>query len=295
MGTETAKPLKWLANVVLRGIIGGARILPFHKRSALGGRITTGFGGRISGFRKRTERNLNYIFPDMPVADRDRIAHQVLDNSGRTIFENFYPEDFGKHHPDVHIWGDGLQTLLDAHKDGRSIVLVSGHFGNHEAMRLALFQQGVRVGGMYRPMSNKYFNPFYVRCLDVDGRSGPLFTADRAGTRGFRRALKDGGVCLALLIDLAVPKGSQIDFLGKPAMTSTSAAAFALESGALYIPYFSMRNADRRSFSVEIAAPIEGETALDMTELATRELEKRIAADPGNWFWVHRRWKPFFR
>ncbi len=295
MGRTTALPLKWVMNKIMMGVIHSAKVLPFDKRSALGGKITGGFGGRLSGFRKRTERNLEYIWPDKTQAERDQIADQVLDNAGRTIFENFYPEGFGKRHPEVHVWGDGLPALMEAHAAGRSIIVVSGHFGNHEAMRLGLFQHGIKVGGMYRPMTNPYFNVFYEKALDQDGRSGPLFPANRAGTRGFRRALKDGGVCLALLVDLAVPKGSEITFMGKPAMTATSAAAFALEADALYVPYFSMRNPDRKTFSVEIAAPISGPTALDMTEQATRVLEERIEKDPGNWFWVHRRWKPFFK
>jgi len=295
MGRKTALPLKWVMNKVLMSVIYSAKILPFDARSALGAKITGGFGGRLSGFRKRTERNLEYIWPDKPQAERDAITDQVLDNAGRTIFENFYPADFGKHHPAVRVWGEGLPALMQAHASGRSIVLVSGHFGNHEAMRLGLFQHGIKVGGMYRPMTNPYFNVFYEKALDQDGRSGPLFTASRAGTRGFRRALKEGNVCLALLVDLAVPKGSEISFMGKPAMTATSAAAFALEADALYLPYFSMRNPDRKSFSIEIDTPIEGSDALEMTQKATRALEERIEQDPGNWFWVHRRWKPFFK
>jgi len=28
-----------------------------------------------------------------------------------------------------------------------------------------------------------------------------------------------------------------------------------------------------------------------MTKEATKSLELRIKKDPGNWFWIHRRWK----
>ncbi|MDC1468629.1 hypothetical protein N8380_07980 [Planktomarina temperata] len=28
-----------------------------------------------------------------------------------------------------------------------------------------------------------------------------------------------------------------------------------------------------------------------MTREATKSLEERVHADPGNWFWIHRRWK----
>ncbi|MGB0799469.1 MAG: lysophospholipid acyltransferase family protein, partial [Planktomarina sp.] len=112
------------------------------------------------------------------------------------------------------------------------------------------------------------------------------------GTQGFIRALGNGHA-MVLLVDLAVSRGDEMPFLGKPAMTSTAAAAFALKTNALYLPYFSMRNPDRTSFSVELAAPIDHSTPIEMTAAANRELEARIATDPGNWFWIHRRWKPW--
>jgi len=94
-----------------------------------------------------------------------------------------------------------------------------------------------------------------------------------------------------LLIDLAVPDGPSINFLGQPARTALTAATFAMKSNALFLPYFSMRNSDAVSFNVEIGKPIKHSDALTMTKQATKALELRIAKDPGNWFWIHRRWK----
>lgn len=293
----TSKPTgtwgQWAANAALMSLIRLLGLFPFSWRSAFGGKLVSGFGGRLAGYRKRAERHLGYIYPDMDAAQKKRITWEVLDNAGRTFFENFYPLDFQKTHPDIELWGDGLDELLAAHTQGRSIVLVSGHFGNHEALRQALSRHDIKVGGMYRPMGNPYLNRFYLKVIEIGGKSGPLLPANRAGTKGFRKHLKEGHATLVLLLDLSVARGEEMDFLGKPAMTSTAAAAFALEADALYIPYFSIRNADRTSFSVEIAKSIPASDAATMTAQGTREIEARIAKNPGNWFWVHRRWKPW--
>jgi len=102
--------------------------------------------------------------------------------------------------------------------------------------------------------------------------------------------LENGPSALVLLIDLETTRAGRMEFMGTPAYTSTAAASFALKADALYIPYFSMRRKD--GFSVEIPAPIPHSDPETMTKAANKELEKRIIADPGNWFWVHRRWKP---
>ncbi len=283
---------KWCVNAILMGIVKTLKLFPFRMRSNIGGWLVRGPLGRLTGYRKRVYKNLQHVWSDKPDT-HDKIAQETLDNAGRTFVENFYPKDFQENNTNIEIWGDGLQDLLDASAKGQSIVLVSGHFGNHEALRWGLNKYDMPIGGIYRPMANRYFNKFYLKLIQIEGKSGPLFPVGRKGTRACRQALKDGGVAIVILIDLRVASGEELEFLGKPAMTSTAAAAFAIESNALYVPYFSMRTPDRHGFSVEIAKPIPHTTSTAMTIAATRLLEDRIEKDPGNWFWVHRRWAPW--
>jgi KDO2-lipid IV(A) lauroyltransferase len=42
---------------------------------------------------------------------------------------------------------------------------------------------------------------------------------------------------------------------------------------------------------VDLEAPIPQTTALEMTTALTRSLEARVKAHPGQWFWIHRRWR----
>ena len=82
-----------------------------------------------------------------------------------------------------------------------------------------------------------------------------------------------------------------LPFLGHPARTALSAAELALRLKADLIPFFATRLPDGVSFRVELDAPIPPSDPETMTLAITRALETRILAHPGQWFWVHRRWK----
>jgi KDO2-lipid IV(A) lauroyltransferase len=107
---------------------------------------------------------------------------------------------------------------------------------------------------------------------------------------GFVRHLAGGGMA-TILFDLHDRRGEAIPFLGRPALTSTTAAELALRYDALMVPYWGIRQPDGLSFDVVVEEPIPHATPLAMIEEATRRLEARVTAHPGQWFWVHRRWK----
>jgi Kdo2-lipid IVA lauroyltransferase/acyltransferase len=279
-----------LEHVAIMGFFGAMWLVPYRLRNRWVGACLRGLLGRLLGYRKRVMDNMTLIYPEMPEARKLEIADQVLDNAGRTFTENMFPAQFQAHDPEIKLHGLGLEAVLQAHKDGRPIMFYSGHFGNHEAFRAALFKHGIKVGGMVRRMANPYFDVQYKRMLHINGRGGPVFEADKHGTLAMVKSLKTG-TALVLLLDLAVSHGMAVTFMGKPVFCSVTAASFALKTNALFVPYFSMRNRDGESFSVEIGRPIEHSDAETMTREATKSLEERVHADPGNWFWIHRRWK----
>ena len=281
---------QWLENKAVMGMFALLKLLPYRQRNWLMGATLGSFLGNIIGYRKRIMDNLSLVYPDMMQERKIKIADKVLHNAGRTFIENMYPAEFQAQNSNIELWGSGVDQLFKANEDGRPIMFYSGHFGNHEAFRAALFQRGIRIGGMVRRMANPYFDLNYKNMLDINGRSGPVFEATTKGTLGFFKALNKGAA-LVLLIDLAVSEGELISFMGKPVRTSLTAAKFAIKADALFLPYFSMRNPDSESFRVEIGAPIEHSDPVTMIQKATVSLEKRINADPGNWFWIHRRWK----
>lgn len=272
---------------VLRGLIGSVKALPYHRRVPTMGRILARGIGPLAGYRKRAIANLALIYPDMAESQRHTIATAVCDNFGRTLIENFSHEDFGNHLAGTIPTGAGLQVAQDAKAAGQPVIFVTGHYGNHEAPRHVLTRMGFTIGGLYRPMKNRYFNDHYARTMTSWG--GPVF-AQGPETRGFARMIRAGHMG-TLLFDVRASKGIPIDFMGHPALTATSAADMALKFGAVVIPYFGKRKADGLSFDVTLEEPIAADSAAAMTQEMTARLEARITAAPAQWFWVHRRWK----
>lgn len=282
------RPDHFLVNLAARGLIGLALALPYAWRVAFVGWLMRRVIGPFAGYGTRARENLALIWPDRPEAERKAIAEASLDNAGRTLIENYSTEAFLARARAIEPEGPGYAALIDARNARRPVILVSGHFGNYEAARAALVARGFDIGGLYRNLSNSYFNAHYVQTMQAFG--GPVFPQGRAGTAGFVRHLKAGGQ-LVLLFDQDVPGAPALPFLGHPARTALSAAELALRLNADLIPFFATRQPDGLGFTVELDAPVPHSDAETMTQEITKALERRVLANPGQWFWIHRRWK----
>ena len=284
---ETATWSDWIKNAILRGFIRGALILPYKTRVRAFGAFVQHVVAPLTGYDKRAHKQLQFIWPDMPVQERTRIAKGVSNNFGRTMIENYSDAQFGKRLKDAKVGGAGMAALAEAKAAGRPVLFVTGHFGNHEAPRRALAQRGYTIGGLYRPISNPYINAHYEKTMIE--MSGPVFPQGRRGTTGFIRTLKEGGMG-TLLFDIRVNGADRISFMGQPAQTATSVADIALKIDALVLPYFGIRQPDGLSFEIAIEAPIEHSTPQQMMIDLTTRLEAHVNANPEQWFWVHKRW-----
>jgi KDO2-lipid IV(A) lauroyltransferase len=282
------RPDHFLVNLAARGLIGLALALPYPWRVRFVGWLIRRVIGPLAGYGTRARENLALIWPEKLEAERAAIAAASLDNAGRTLIENYSTRAFLDRAKGIEPEGPGYGALIEARNARRPVILVSGHFGNYEAARAALVARGFDIGGLYRNLSNRYFNAHYVRTMQAFG--GPVFPQGRAGTAGFVRHLKDGGQ-LVLLFDQDVPGAPVLPFLGHPARTALSAAELALRLKAELIPFFATRQPDGLSFRVELDAPVPPSDPETMMRAVTVALETRILAHPGQWFWIHRRWK----
>jgi len=241
----------------------------------------------LINYDKRAHKQLSFIWPDMPEDARTKLVKGVCNNFGRTMIENYSDAQFASQLKDAKIDGPGMDALEQAKADGRPVLFSTGHFGNHEAPRRALAQQGYTIGALYRPIKNTYMNPHYEKTMSE--MSGPVFAQGRRGTMGFVRMLKEGGMG-TLLFDVRANGSPRIPFMGQPAQTAASVADIALKIDALVLPYFGIRQPDGFSFEIAIETPIEHTTPEQMMIDLTTRLEARINANPEQWFWGHKRW-----
>ncbi len=282
------KSMQFASNLMIVGIIKLGLALPYGTRVRLVGWIMERIIGPLAGYKTRARTNLEMIWPDKPEPERRRIASRCLNNLGRTLIENYSNRDFPRRLAQNPLKGAGFAALEDAAKRKQPVILVTGHYGNYEAVRAALAGRGYAVGGLYRNMKNPYFNAHYVRTMEAFG--GPVFPQGRTGTKGFVRHLRSGGQ-LVLLFDQHVPRAPVMDFLGQPALTAISAAELSLKYNALLIPFYGIRKEDGLSFDTILEPPIPPSNAEEMTQKVTDSLTRHVEEDPTQWFWVHRRWR----
>lgn len=276
------------ADLAIRALIRTALGLPLGVRLALMGRVICMLAPRL-GWQDRALANLAHVWPDRSETERRAIAQAAADNAGRTLIENYDPKGLIARMARASLRGEGLPAIEAARAEGRPVLFVTGHYGNFEAPRAALVAQGYRIGGLYRPMANPYFNAHYA--ANMHTLSDPVFEQGRRGTAGLVRHIRSGGMGV-LLFDVYDSAGEPLDFLGQPAPTLLSAAEIALRTNALLVPFFGIRKRDGRNFDCVFEAPIPHGDPRVMMESATARLAARIEQDPGQWFWIHRRWKP---
>jgi len=274
--------------IVVRFLLGILSILPYQKKIALGGLIYQKIISPLSGNRERIIDNLKLIFPNLERRKREELCRQVPNNIGRTVFELLSPNAFSNIAKSAKVSGPGFKILKDAQEQKKPVILVSGHFGNYDVVRVVLNTNQISVGALYKPMSNPYFNTFYERCIKQIAE--PLFSRGRAGMGNMMRYLEDGNV-VALLIDQYMSHGEPLKFLGHTAYTATSAAKLALKHDALLITFYVVRNNDGVNFDLVFESPVKPSTPSEMTQVLNDRLEKQIRKNMGQWLWTHRRWK----
>lgn len=276
-------------NIALRGVLGLAGLVPYRWRIPLMGKLISSLGSVI-GFDRRVRENLALTCPELTEEDVSRLCREVGNNAGRTITELYAGAPFLERAHAAPITGPGLKALEEARASGRPVILVTGHFGNYDAARSGLISRGFSMGALYRRMANPFFNAHYVATIERIGT--PMFEQGRRGMVEMVRHLKKGGI-IAIVADLHVHGGELIDFFGKPAVTSTVPAELALKYGAALIPVYAIRQENGLDFEVLLNAEIPASDPITMTKAICDDLESVVRRHMGQWFWIHRRWKPY--
>jgi len=278
----------WLQDRALRGLIWGLLHLPYRWRVPLCGWVMAQVIAPLAGYRRRVRENLALILPDLSAAEVTRLSRAVPDNVGRSVIEIYSGPAFVTRVLRSPPHGPGLAALEAAHQAGRPVILVTGHFGNFDASRATLIARGYRVGGLYRPMKNRYFNSHYEQAIAAIGT--PLFAQGRRGLGAMVRHLQTGGM-VGMVIDQHKRRGARLRFFGHDALTALSAAELALKYDAALIPIYAIRQPNGLDFDIVVEAPISRGTPEAMTQALNDSLEALVRAHPEQWFWIHRRWK----
>lgn len=283
--------LNWrLEAVAFAALFGLLRALGVQRASGFGGKLLRTLGP-LTGTHRTVTRNLLIAFPDMDAAERDRLAIDQWEQTGRTFAEMAVMDRLTPSSGRIDLVGfEHLHAIRDS---GRPVVFASGHLANFEIMASAILAAGVPCQVTYRAANNPYVE---VQIRQSRARYGiKLFAPKGDGTRELMAGMKRGE-SVALLVDQKYDQGPEVEFFGQPVNASPGAARLALKFGTVIQPLSVVRLPGVR-FRVTahepITVPDTGDKAADVlagVQAVNRFVEDRVREHPVDWFWVHKRW-----
>jgi KDO2-lipid IV(A) lauroyltransferase len=287
-----ATRLGWrLESLAYDAFSGLLRLLPVDTVSAMGGWLLRTLGP-LTGEHRIAELNLRLAFPEMAEDERRRILKCQWDNLGRTAFEFAILDKITPQSGRVDAVGG--DRVLELARQGRAIVMVSGHFANWEAMAAAAAQAGLKLRISYRRANNPHMDK---RIVDGRLKSGIHLFAPKGkdGNRELIAALKRGEI-LGFLNDQRDNSGVEAPFFGHMVRTAPGPVRLALSNDAVLVPV-GVKRLNGARFVSEAYAPIElertGDRAGDIQAGVAKLnafMEERIREAPEQWLWAHRRW-----
>ena len=260
------------------------RLLPIWFLSRWLGAIGCRLALLLPALRKRAEDNLKLIYPNMQSDERRTIIREAARCFIHLAVEYAH---LGRFIKQVEIRHRGIEHLSKAHEAGKGAIIVTAHYGNWEAIRIAAKREGFEVGIIYRAFNNRYLDAFTMNMIPQAGQ--PVLQKG-GGMRQLVAHVRRGGMIM-ILVDQRNSGAPFIDFLGQPAETVTAAADMAVKLGAALIPARAIRDMQEQRFEVTFEAPVTGTDSVEMMGEVNRRITAWIAQQPAHWFWFHRRWK----
>lgn len=235
--------------------------------------------------KNQARKNIKIAFPSW---DNEKIE-KVLKENYKFFCYNFiqfiaFPQSWGK----IKISVKG-QEILDTYlKNGKGVILVSGHFGAWEILGKWIGKHVDLFTGVAQIQKNKGAHKFFIEQRELPGTKH-IFKKEPI--EKMYAVLSKNGL-LGLVSDQdAKQKGVFVNFFGKPASTPKGAALFHLNSDAPILLGVCIRET-HQVYTIQFH-PVDTslKTIEHITQSYTSILENLIKKNPEQYFWFHRRWK----
>lgn len=258
-----------------------------HRASRLGGWLGRTVGPLLP-VSKTARANLSKVFPSMTFKEREQIVKSVWDEWGRVIGEYMHIPTFKK---DLYQYVDvqGKDVIAQLAQDEKPAILITAHLSQFQLISLVAEREGLPLVQFYRKANNAYIDKDMQR---VQGQATQrVLSRGASGIREIFRSLQQGEHLL-MLVDQKVQQSLVIPFMGHPAATTNSPAALARKFKCPLV----MARTERLgplSFRVSFYPPlfVDQQTDEEVMVQVNSILGEWIHQRPGQWFWLHNRWK----
>jgi len=189
-----------------------------------------------------------------------------------------------------------LKKAQKIHNEANGCIFVTPHLGNWELLPHACSLYGIPLSIVARPLDNPYLEK-----LIYENRvsTGQTIISVRNALFGLHRSLNRGR-SIGMLPDQSTKRGLSVDFFGRKASTTPIPAMLAVSHNRPVVVVACCRKEDKFKYEGFVSDPIwprEHTSARDevirITTAINAEMESIIRKYPGQYLWVHKRWKVY--
>ncbi len=246
--------------------------------------------------------NLQIAFPEMSESERKKVARASCRSFVLTGLESvkfIYRSRVADTGKNVRRVVEGVDALFErarkVHDEAGGCIFVIPHLGNWEFLSHASALAEIPVTIVVRPLDN----PKLERHLfEMRATSGQEILAKRNALFHLRTALRKGRSVGLLADQHAGMQGIDVPFFGKPASTTTGPAALAVSFDRPIMLVACLRRRDGKGYEALLSGPIRPDLEADsvkeierITTAVNREIETFVRQRPGQYLWMHDRWK----
>lgn len=248
----------------------------------------------LVGYRRKVVfNNLQNSFPEKSIAEIKTIEKRYYHYLADLIIESVKSFTISSEEIKKRFIFKNLSAITSYLEAGRSVIAVSGHYGNWEWASIAIAQQLQEdVLIVYKPLSNKRFEKLINA---MRSKFGAILVPMKYTLRKLVE-YKNKPYVLALIGDQTPPKEESnyfTNFLNQPTAIFLGVEKIALKYNNPII-YFNIKRIKRGYYECLIESIVENPgltREFEITNLHTKELEKNIRLAPEFWLWSHKRWK----
>lgn len=227
-------------------------------------------------------------------AQTRRIVRQSYRQLGAGILELLRLPVMDRAYIDRYVTLKDRRYLESVVASGRPVVVLSAHYGNWELCPIIGALIGYDVVALAR--AQQKLPKLYALLIAYRESKGCTIVHKGGGMRRLIQALEQRQL-VGIVGDQATRQGVWAEFFGRPALFAPGAFQLAHRKGALLLPFFMHRVRGPYHDGcfeppIDLAgAASEAEAVQQGADAFAAVLAKHITRDPGQWLWMHKRWK----
>jgi len=251
-------------------------------------------GYYLIGYRKKTViRNLRNSFPEKTEAEITQISKAFYRHLADLTFETIKAFQATEENLRKRIHYKNPEVLDELYRKGKSVALLSGHYGNWEwtAALPKIIQHQVNV--IYRPIQNKPFDDYMKK---VRSRFGMLMIPARISLRTMLGLEKVGQLSATYyLTDQTALRDTNywMMFLNQETAVFPGPEKVASRFKQAVV-FMDIQKVCRGYYEVEFTKLFDDASLtkeFEVTKAHVKFLEDIIRKRPELWLWSHKRWK----